>query len=348
MVDFAGWLLPIQYESMLAEHRHCRTAVSLFDTCHMGRFFLHGPAAAEELSLALTQNALLLPVGRGRYGFLLNENGGVLDDTILFRLAEEEFLLVVNASTAANDEAVLRSRLQRTTLTVAADWGKLDVQGPASRSVLAARMETDLSTLPYFGCCRTIFRGAPCVLARSGYTGELGYEIFLPAAELPALWDRLLASPDVRPAGLGARDSLRLEMAYPLYGHELSPEIHPIEAGLGQYVDPFRSYVGAEAIRRLSRSCPVRKLVALSSGQRRPFRAGDEIYRDGQKVGAVTSGAFSPSREEAIGLGFVAADAAAVGTDLIVRTGRADISVRVAEKPFYRNGTCRVRKEGGL
>jgi len=344
MVDFAGWLLPIQYESMLGEHRHCRTATSLFDTCHMGQFRVTGPSAAAELSRALTQNAEILPVGRGRYGFLLNEAGFVIDDTILMRLAADDFLLVVNAGPADDDAGVLRRRLADATLTIQDDWGKLDVQGPTSRQVLAPLVEADLAAMPYFGCRETLINGVECILARSGYTGEWGYEIFMPAETLPDLWDDLLKNPDVKPAGLGARDSLRLEMAYPLYGHELSLKINPVEAGLAKYVDPFGPYVGAEALREATLACPTRTLVALQSDQRRPFRTGDEIVVDGKQIGEISSGAFSPSLETAIGMGFVPPNHAETGTKLIVKTARAEIPVTVIEKPFYQHGTCRKKE----
>ncbi|MBN1942583.1 MAG: glycine cleavage system aminomethyltransferase GcvT [Phycisphaerae bacterium] len=344
MVDFAGWLLPIQYESMLGEHRHCREATSLFDTSHMGQFLIAGPTAAEELSRALTQNAEILPVGRGKYGFLLNDAGGVIDDTILFRLGRDEFLFVVNAGPADGDADVMRQRLSKAKLTIQGGWGKLDVQGPTSRAALAPLVEADLGALPYFGCCRTRIHGRRGIVARSGYTGELGYEVFLPAEDLPALWDELVKNPDVKPAGLGARDSLRLEMAYPLYGHELSLQINPIEADLGRYVDPFGPYVGAEALRKVAQACLTRKLAALKSSQRRPFRTHDKIVAEGKEIGEISSGAFSPSLEAAVGMGFLPAGFADISTELIVKTARAEIPVTVVEKPFYKNGTCRKKQ----
>lgn len=343
MVDFAGWLLPIQYESMLGEHRHCRTATGLFDTCHMGQFRITGATAAAELSRALSQNAETLPVGRGKYGFLLNDTGGVIDDTVLLRLAADDFLLVVNAGPAAGDAEVMRRRLSKAKLTIQTGWGKLDVQGPTSRATLQPLVKADLSSLPYFGGCKTGVNGVECILARSGYTGELGYEVFMPADALPALWDALLKHPDVKPAGLGARDSLRLEMGYPLYGHELSLDINPLEAGLANYIDPFGPYVGAEALRKISQACPARALVALQSKERRPFRTGDEIMADGKPIGTITSGVFSPSLEVAIGMGFVPANFAGAGTELTIKTARADIPATVVEKPFYKQGTCRKK-----
>jgi aminomethyltransferase len=341
IVDFAGWLLPVQYEGVLAEHHACRQSAAVFDTSHMGQFVVRGSSAAGELSAALTQDAEALPVGRGKYGFLLNEQGGVIDDTILFRLGPEEFLLVVNAATAEGDANVLRRCLAKAGLTIRDDWGKLDVQGPRSLEVLAKQIDGDLSALRYFDARSMRIVGVEGVVSRAGYTGELGYEVFLPAEALRELFSALVAHPAVRPAGLGARDSLRLEMCYPLYGHELSEQINPIEADLASYVDPFRAFVGAGALRKIVQSCPTRKLVALRTRQRRQFHADDAILADGGEVGRVTSGAFSPSLEAAVGMGFVRADRCEVGTSLIVRTARAEIPAVVADKPLYTGGGCR-------
>ncbi len=348
IVDFAGWLLPVQYEGILAEHKHCRAKTALFDTCHMGQVLITGPGAAEAISSAITQNANALPIGRGKYGFILNEIGGVIDDTILMRLAEDEFLLVVNAGTQDNDVAMLRERFVanipsagKAEIIHQTDWGKLDVQGPGSFETLKSITECDLASLKYFGVTRAEIQGCDCIIGRTGYTGELGYEIFMPAEALPNLFETLLQQPDVKPAGLGARDSLRLEMAYPLFGHELSEEINPIEADLAMFIDPFGPGVGSEALRKIAGSCPVRKLVAIASPGRRQFHPGDEILAENKAIGQVTSGAFSPSLNVAIGMGFVQAEFANIDTELTIRTARAEIPARVTDKPFYKNGTSR-------
>lgn len=345
MVDFAGWQLPVQYEGILAEHKHCRSSCALFDTSHMGQLLITGPDAAEQLAAAISQDAVKLAVGRGKYGFVLNDQGGVIDDTILFRLAPEEFLLVVNAGTTGADLAALSHRLGgQTVLKHLSDWGKLDVQGPKAYDVLAPHAEGDLATLAYFGVGRMGVMGHEAVLARSGYTGELGYEIFMPGQYLPALADALCDGETCKPAGLGARDSLRLEMGYPLYGHELSTEISPLEAGMDAFLDLDRDYVGVDALREQREQGPARQLVALSTGQRRRFDTGDDILSSaGLVVGVVTSGAFAPSLGEAAGLGYVNSDTAATGQDLTLRTERADIPARIVERPLYTNGTCRMK-----
>ena len=343
MVEFAGFELPVQYESILAEHRHTRTHTGLFDTCHMGLIRFDADAG-EPLARAITVDATALAIGRGKYGFILNDAGGVIDDVILMRPTPEEFLLVVNAATADGDEAALRERLPANLAgRRLAEWGKLDVQGPESCGVLAEFVDVDLPTLKYFGCTRGTVLGTDAVISRTGYTGELGYEIFCDAEALPGLFDALLAKPNVKPAGLGARDSLRLEMGYPLYGHELNTETTPLEAGLDFAIDLARDFVGVEALRTQAERGLPRKLVALTTDQRRQFHPGAEVLSADEPVGAATSGAFSPSLNCAIGLAFIRPDLAEPGTELTIHTDRADLPAIVTPLPLYKDGTCRKK-----
>lgn len=338
IVDFAGYLLPVQYESIIAEHVHTRNSVSLFDTCHMGQVLISGPAAAEKLSLALTQDSSALSVGKAKYGFLLNDAGGVIDDTIIMRLGENEFFLIVNASTKEHDIEVISPRLGGLQITHLTDWAKLDIQGPRSAEVIKNFVGCDLTALKYFGVTRTKFCGVDCILSRTGYTGELGYELFLPQQFMPGIFETLLENPLVKPAGLGARDSLRLEMAYPLYGHELSETLNPKDADMEFFYGPQRDFAGAESLRKYS---PTQKLVTLVGESRRQFHNGDEISHGRKIVGRVTSGAFSPSLNVAIGMGYVDIGVSQANTELIVKTQRAELPVKVSEKPIYTHGTCR-------
>ena len=345
IVDFAGWLLPVQYEGVLGEHRHCRSSAVVFDTSHMGQFLLHGPDAAEQLSRIGTQDAEALPVGVCRYGFLLNDDAGVIDDTILMRLDDTEFLLVVNAGPAAGDYQWLADHLDGEVELVnrsAAGWGKIDLQGPESARVLQPLVNVDLTQMGYYRLARCTCCSRACVISRTGYTGELGYEIMAPGADLRTVFDELLARPEVEPAGLGARDSLRLERGYPLYGHELSAKHNPVEAALAAFARPDRDFVGSARLRAIAASGPPRRLIAFRSGSRRRANAGNEICSSGQAVGAVTSGAFSPSLEVSIGMGYVPADLAGPSNQLVVDTGRCELTVTVSEKPLYRQGTCRT------
>ena len=350
IVSFGDWLLPVQYAGVLAEHRQCRTAAVVFDTSHMGQFVLRGPAAAEQLGRIGTQDAEALAIGRCRYGFLLNDAAGVLDDTILMRLGEQEFLLVVNAGPSEGDwqwiESHLAGDVELSSLS-AAGWGKVDLQGPASARVLAGRVDVDLAALAYFGVSRARCLGRDCILSRTGYTGELGYEIMAAGEDLRAIFEALLSDEAVAPAGLGARDSLRLEMGYPLYGHELSVEHNPIEAGLGMFAAGGREFIGSRRLAELADAGPRRKLVAFRAASRRRTNPANEVRFEGRSVGAVTSGAFSPSLEVSIGLAYVEAPLADVGRELVVDTGRCELPVTVCEKPLYVNGTCRTKEITG-
>jgi len=345
MVDFHGWLLPVQYEGILAEHRHCRRAACLFDTSHMGQIMIKAgdPAAINKVT---TQDATSLRPGRARYGLLLNEAGGIIDDTILMRLDEREFLLVVNAATAEGDFRWVSGHLAGPAEVVnqsAAGWAKIDLQGPAAAKVLAPLTDADLKELKYFGVTRTKVCGRPCILSRTGYTGELGYEIFAPGQGVTSIFEELLDDERVAPAGLGARDSLRLEMCYALHGRDIGPDTNPVEADLEFFLKGEHDYIGAEALRRIQSEGTSRRLAAFAADSRRRAEGGNDILHDGKAVGKVTSAAFSPSLNVSIGMGYVPPDLAQPGTKLTVRTARAEIPVTVEAKPIYTQGTCRTK-----
>ncbi|MFA6929533.1 MAG: glycine cleavage system aminomethyltransferase GcvT, partial [Lentisphaeria bacterium] len=236
MVPFGGWNMPVQYsEGILAEHKHCREHVALFDICHMGEFRIRGNKAAADLDRILGRSVLNQAIGSCRYNFLLNEAGGVLDDLIVYRLGENEFYLVVNAGPRAGDAVWLQKYLSSdTSFCDESDaTGKLDLQGPEAADVLL-RLGVAKESLPaYYHWQYLHVQGVPVLLSRTGYTGELGYELYFPAEKAEFLWDCLLQDASVKPAGLGARDTLRLEMGYPLYGHEMDAATSPLEAGFG-------------------------------------------------------------------------------------------------------------------
>jgi len=345
IVDFHGWLLPVQYEGILAEHAHCRQSVVVFDTCHMGQIAIRGSDAAGELSRLLTQDAAALPVGRARYGLLLNERGGILDDTILLRLADDEFLLVVNAGPRDSDFDWLAWHMSRSVTLEdrSQSWGKLDVQGPGSFAALRPLVDAHLEKLAYFHVVRAQCCGRQAIVSRTGYTGELGYEIFLPMEDVPAVFDELLSREAVRPAGLGARDSLRLEMCYPLYGQDIDEETTPLEADLGRFVDLRREFMGAAALRAVAAVGVRRRLVAFRAETRRRAESGMEIAApDGRIVGAVTSAAFAPSLGVSIAMGYVEAACAHSGAAMSIRHARGELPVVQADKPLYKQGACRT------
>lgn len=349
IVDFHGWLLPVQYQGILAEHKHCRSAAALFDTSHMGQILIttNDPDA---IGLVATQDAAAMKVGRCKYGFLLNDAGGIIDDTVLMRLSEKQFMLVVNAGTADEDFRLVSERLADSAEVVnrcRAGWAKIDLQGPLSAQILAPLTDADLSRLGYFSVVRTNLCRADCILSRTGYTGELGYEIFAPGDSIVEIFARLTADDRVVPAGLGARDSLRLEMCYPLHGQDIDANTNPVEADLAFFLKSGRPYAGSQAVKRITAAGVDRKLVAFVSRTRRRCRSGDTIRLDGQPVGTVTSGAFSPSLDVSIGMGYVRAnlaDLAGPGRELQVAADRAAVAVTLAEKPIYKQGTCRTKE----
>lgn len=345
IVDFHGWELPVQYEGVLAEHHQCRRSVALFDTCHMGQFLVRGAQAADDLAGLLTRDAAALEVGHCGYALLLNEQGGIIDDTILIRLSETEFLLVVNAGTAESDFEWVSSHVSKNIELIdqARTWGKLDVQGPGSFQVLASRVDLDLSKLAYFTARRAKCCGSDCIISRTGYTGELGYEIFIPADALRKLFRDLLDEPSVKPAGLGARDLLRLEMCYPLYSQDISSTCNPLESDLDRFVSKDHEFIGSAALKQAAAKGIARKLIAFVCETRRRPAPDSSISHNDEVVGLVTSGAFSPSLDVSIGMGFVAVECAAAGTQLTIDTGRALIQATVQAKPLYKNGTCRKK-----
>ncbi len=343
LAPFGGWLMPIQYESILAEHRWCRKSAALFDTCHMGEFAFRGDLGESGLGRLLSFRTDTIASGRCRYGFLLNCQGGILDDLTVYRTAPDGVMLVVNAATAEKDFSVLRAGLPDGALfeDLTPETAKLDLQGPLSREVLAGLCGSGVEEIPFFGFRRLELLGAEAVVSRTGYTGELGYEIYLPADRVAELWRTLLRDERVRPAGLGARDLLRLEMGYSLYGNDLDEATTPLEAGLERFVDFTREFVGREAL-LWQREGGLRRLkAAFRVASRRAPRHGYQIFSHGNEVGRVTSGAFSPVLESGIGLGYVTPEHAVPGTSLEIRHEGVSMEATVVELPFYREGSLR-------
>jgi len=342
MAPFGGWDMPIQYEGIIAEHRACREQAALFDICHMGEFIFQGNLLADGLEDIFTFSVATIPLGRSRYGFLLNEAGGIIDDLIIFRLAEDRVMIVVNAATAPKDFAVIRDRLRGGTLSdVTEVTGKLDIQGPLSRDIMTRFFGPAVGQIPYFKFITTEVLGAQAIVSRTGYTGELGYEIFLPADKVVELWQLLLSDDRVKPAGLGARDLLRLEVGYSLYGNDLSETITPLEAGLEGFVNFGKEFIGKDALLRQQAAGLSRAKVAFRVGSRRSPRHDYTICSGSETVGIVTSGAFSPMLGCGIGLGFVRPELALVGTPLTICHDRVSMEATACPLPFFGSGSLR-------
>jgi aminomethyltransferase len=343
LAPFGGWNMPIQYEGIIAEHKWCREKASLFDICHMGEFLFKGDIQGSGLENVFTFSVKSIPVGRSRYGFLLNEKGGVIDDLIVFRIAEDEAMVVVNAATIYNDFAVIQSRLKPgvSFTNISAATGKLDLQGPLSRQVLVERFGPEIEGIPYFKFIKTTILGVEAIVSRTGYTGELGYEIFLPAEKVGELWDELLKDQRVKPAGLGARDVLRLEVGYSLYGSDIDEDTTPLEAGLGAFVDMKKEFIGRAALEKQQQSGVGKAKVAFQVTSRRSPRHHYEICFEGEQVGTVTSGVFSPMLGCGIGIGFVKPEIATLGAQLTIRHDKVSMEAGVVDLPFYKGGSLR-------
>ncbi|TNC21171.1 glycine cleavage system aminomethyltransferase GcvT [Amycolatopsis alkalitolerans] len=338
--DFAGWEMPVRYSSELAEHRAVREAAGLFDLSHMGEIELTGPQAAEALDYALVGKLSAVKPGRARYTMICAEDGGVLDDLVVYRLAEERFLVVANAGNAPLVASELSARAAKYDVAVydaSADTALIAVQGPNSAAIVAAESDVDVADLRYYASMPAKVRDHDVLLARTGYTGEDGFELYAPASEAVELWRLLTAAGEPHglvPAGLACRDTLRLEAGMPLYGNELSRELTPFEAGLGRVVKFEKpDFVGKAALE--GRREPSRTLVGLRGSGRRAPRHGYKVLDGSREVGEVTSGALSPTLGYPVALAYVPTELSGVGTSLSVDVrGRVE-PVEVVPTPFY-------------
>lgn len=344
MAPFGGWLMPIQYEGIIAEHHHTRTSVSIFDICHMGEFLLEGDASGCGLDRIVTQNIVSMPIKSLRYGFMLSQAGGVIDDIIVYRLKENSWMIVVNAATIKADEDNLRANLKGkySFSNVSYTLGKIDVQGPHSSKIMQALVGEKLNELSYYTCDDFTLLGENVIISRSGYTGELGFEIYFPANRIQEVWQILLKEKQVKPGGLGCRDTLRLEMSYPLYGHDIDITRNPLQAGASRFVDFSKDFIGKSALLKEKENGPKETLICLEAKSRRSPRQGFGIYHQDKRIGTVTSGSFSPSLGVGIAMGYISAKIN-IGEELLVKEGIIEIPSVVVKRPFYKKGTAKVK-----
>ncbi|NNJ70153.1 MAG: glycine cleavage system aminomethyltransferase GcvT [Kiritimatiellales bacterium] len=342
MGEFGGWDMPIQYAGILQEHAQTRTNASVFDICHMGEFELSGETALSDLEKLLTCKVESLEVGQVRYGFLLDEDGGTIDDLTCYRLDSDRFMLVVNAGTAEADAKWIKSRIAPDTIftDLSPNLAKLDVQGPKSREVLEDVFGCNLPDLGYFRFKEFEAGDASCILSRTGYTGEWGYEIYLPNEAAVRLWDKTIAHDLCAPGGLGARDTLRLEMGYPLYGHELSKARTPAATSRGMFIHMAKDFIGKENV-AADLEQPEVLLVGLRFSSKRAAREHDKIYYDETEIGEVTSGSLAPSLEVAVAMALVEPEFAEYGRTLDVDIRGKRFPAEVVDLPFYKKGSAR-------
>jgi len=357
LTEFGGWLMPLRYASDLAEHRAVRSAAGLFDLSHMGEIRLRGPEAGRALDVALVGWLSQVQPGRARYSMITNEFGEVLDDLVVYRLAADDFLVVANASNAPVVARELVSRAAPFDVEVTDEseaTALIAVQGPLAEQIvtgLAAGDAEKVRALKYYASVPATVAGVEALVARTGYTGEDGFELFVPADHAVALWRSLLgtgSADGLVPAGLSARDSLRLEAGMPLYGHELDLTTTPYDAGLGRVVRLDKTTDDGEVLEFVGRAAlasrrgcePARVLVGLSAAGRRAPREGDHVVVKGHVpqivVGKVTSGAPSPTLGHAIAMAYVTPEVSAVGSELAVDVRGREEPVEVVELPFYR------------
>ncbi len=344
IVPFAGWELPVQYSGIIQEHTAVRTKAGLFDVSHMGEIFVTGPEAEAALD-GLTCNAVSTLVdGKAHYSAILNEKGGVVDDIIVYRYSRERYLVCVNASNADKDYAwfTKHNRWKGATFdNQSSKWGQIALQGPLAQKILLAfgGMER-AAALQYFHFTETEHQGFPIIVARTGYTGEDGFELFVPTKETRKVWDRLLevGSPlGLIPAGLGARDSLRLEACYPLHGHELGDDISALASGLGWVIKFDKGdFIGRSALLKEKEAGVRKALVGFYLDDAGISRQGDKVFYSGAEVGVVTSGTKTPTVQRALGLALVDTKAAPVGSQIEVEVRGRRLKASVVKKPFYK------------
>ena len=327
MVPFSGWNMPVQYAGIVEEHKSVREKAGLFDVSHMGRFVFRGPKALEHLEGLTTNRVAKLAIGQFQYSSLPNPQGGLVDDILVGRTGEQEFQVVVNAGNLATDRDLLRANLPAGTEFVdeSLTHGILALQGPAAVSILSSiAPDLDTSMGTYHVGWATV-AGMRTLVSRTGYTGEDGFEIYSPLTELVSVWDRLLAA-GAAPVGLGARDSLRLEAGYSLYGHELSDTVSPLEAGLGWICDLDKEFTGSSVLRAQKSAGIPRAVVGLTMEGRAIPRQGYPVFSGGEKVGEITSGTQSPTLGKGIAM-------ALVRTGTLARGALADVEIRGRMEP---------------
>ncbi|GHO69408.1 aminomethyltransferase [Ktedonobacter sp. SOSP1-52] len=347
LVEFGGWDMPVQYSGIIEEHRAVRTKAGLFDVSHMGEFKVEGSDALAFLQYLVPNDVSRLAVGQALYTQLCRPDGTTIDDLLIYHLAEEQYMLVVNAANIDKDYAWIESHAQKfanVTLSNQSDTTALiALQGPLAMSILQPLADVKLDEIKYYHFAPGQVAGIRCLISRTGYTGEDGFELYCPSVDAARLWQTLLEAgkpQGVLPAGLGARDTLRLEAAYCLYGHELDDETNPLEAGLGWTVKLKKSaeFIGQSALQQAKEQGLKKRLVGIELLERGVPRGGYAIYDGEQRIGVLTSGSHGPTVQKSIGLGFVDLEHTKVGTHVQIEIRGKRVAAQVVALPFYKRG----------
>lgn len=343
LIDFGGWEMPVQYAGVIEEHNTVRTKAGLFDVSHMGEVDVKGKDALPFVQNLITNDVTKIQDGQILYSPMCYPNGGIVDDLLVYRYGTEHFYIVVNASNTDKDYAWMLEQAKGYDVrldNISAQVAQMAIQGPLAEKILQKLSSTDLSEIKYYWFKHGEVNGVSCLISRTGYTGEDGFEVYMPPDKAPELWRKILevgAPEGIQPIGLGARDTMRFEAKLPLYGNELSSEISPLEAGIGFFVKLAKEkFVGKEALEAQKEKGVPRKLVGLEMVERGIARSHYPIQKSGEEVGFITSGSFSPTLNKNIALGLIRADLAEVGStfDVIIR-GKA-VKAQIIPTPFYK------------
>ena len=340
MVPFGGWEMPVQYTGIIEEHRATRAGVGLFDVSHMGEFEVEGSGALAALQALTTNDVSALAVGQVQYSVLCYPHGGVVDDLTVYRLGPDRFLMTVNAGNIDKDWAWVTEHERGVRWrNVSEETALIAVQGPRAEALVGRLADVEVAALGYYRFAEGRVAGARTLISRTGYTGEDGFELYTASSSAVTLWDALVAEgarDGVTLVGLGARDTLRLEMKYALYGNDIDETTNPLEAGLGWIVKLAKGdFVGRPALERIRAAGPARKLVGLEMTERAVARHGYPVLKNGQSVGGVTSGSYGPSVDRYIAMAYVASPHTAIGTDLGVEIRGQVKPARVVRTPFH-------------
>ncbi|NLC76153.1 MAG: glycine cleavage system aminomethyltransferase GcvT [Clostridia bacterium] len=345
MVDFGGWEMPVQYSGIVKEHHAVRNAAGLFDVSHMGEFVIKGPDALKAIQYLLTADFSHQQVGQCMYAMMCYPSGGVVDDLIVYKTGDDEYMLVVNAGNIEKDWAWIQDHIKDFNVEVkdiSDRTGEVALQGPKALEVLQQLTDVNLDGIKPYWFTRGDVAGKPCLISRTGYTGEDGFEVYCDAGDTRLIWDRILEAGKgiVEPAGLGARDSLRFEAKMPLYGHELDENITPLEALLGKFValDKEEDFIGKAALLKQKQEGVPRKVRGLEMIGRGIARAGYPVKKDGQVIGHITSGMPAPTVGKNLGMALIKSEFAEIGTEVDVEIRGKDVKAVIIKPPFLQKG----------
>src|SRR5690606_14104513 len=343
MVPYAGYYMPVQYEGVNIEHETVRNHLGVFDVSHMGEFLIEGPNALELIQRVCSNDAATLTVGKAQYSCMPNDNGGIVDDLIIYRIKEETYLLVVNASNIEKDGnwIATKNTMSATMRNISEEYSLLAIQGPKAVEAMQSLTRQDLAAIKFYHFEVADFAGIPhVIISATGYTGSGGFEIYCKNSEVKQIWDKVMEAGKnfgIKPIGLAARDTLRLEMGYCLYGNDIDETTSPIEAGLGWICKFNKPFTHSETLEKEKQSGPSHKLIAFELDERGIPRQGYAIVDNhGKTIGKVTSGTMSPSLGKGIGLGYVPASLSSIGSKLNIQIRKNVVSATVVKLPFYK------------